>query len=176
MNKKEIRKELLNNRSNIKNRNEKELLINQELFNFVKNYRAIGVYASINDEVNIDQLINQLLKLNKVVVLPKVIGDVIEFYQIKSLSELNDEKSKYHIREPMDLDNNRVNKNMIDVIIVPGVGFDKKMNRLGYGKGYYDKYLSDYSGIKIGVCFIEQLIEQLPVDDNDIKMTSVIYK
>ena len=176
MNKKEIRKELLQNRSDIVNRNERELLINQELFNFVKDYNVIGVYASINDEVNIDRLINQLLKLNKVVVLPKVIDDVIEFYQINSLDELSAKKSKYHIREPMDLKNNRVDKNTIDVIVVPGVGFDKKMNRLGYGKGYYDKYLSDYNGIKVGVCFVEQFVEQLPVDDNDIKMTSVIYK
>lgn len=59
------------------------------------------------------------------------------------------------------------------IIIVPGLGFDKDLNRLGRGKGYYDRYLSD-EVIKIGVCFNEQVLEKIEVEKNDIKMNYII--
>ena len=62
----------------------------------------------------------------------------------------------------------------IDLIIVPGVSFDEELNRLGFGKGYYDKYLASKNIFKIGICFDNQVIKLLPVNDYDIKMDLVV--
>ncbi|HQG08910.1 MAG TPA: 5-formyltetrahydrofolate cyclo-ligase, partial [Dysgonamonadaceae bacterium] len=62
----------------------------------------------------------------------------------------------------------------IDLIIVPGVAFDRKLNRLGRGKGYYDRLLSQLKSPKIGICFDFQLLESIPVEDWDIKMDMIV--
>ncbi len=61
-----------------------------------------------------------------------------------------------------------------DVLLIPGLLFDRHMNRLGRGAGYYDRYLETFKGIKIGVCFEEQLVDELKVDKNDIKVDLII--
>lgn len=60
------------------------------------------------------------------------------------------------------------------MIIVPGVAFDNNNNRLGRGKAYYDKLLKESKSYKVGVCFDFQLIEEVPVDEYDIKMDLII--
>ena len=60
------------------------------------------------------------------------------------------------------------------VIIVPGLMFDKELNRLGYGKGYYDKYLKSKNIYKIGLCYSCNLIDSLEIEEHDIKMDLVI--
>jgi hypothetical protein len=62
----------------------------------------------------------------------------------------------------------------IDWIIVPGVAFDKKLNRLGRGKGYYDKLLVQTSATKIGICYELQLFDEIPAEPHDIKMDFII--
>ncbi len=54
------------------------------------------------------------------------------------------------------------------------VGFDERLNRIGYGKGFYDKYLSDYKGLKIGLAFSTQKYHHLPTDQYDIKMDIIV--
>lgn len=61
-----------------------------------------------------------------------------------------------------------------DVVLVPGLAFDKECNRLGRGRGYYDRYLSHYKGLKIGVFFERQLVEKVPTEENDIKLDLII--
>jgi 5-formyltetrahydrofolate cyclo-ligase len=61
-----------------------------------------------------------------------------------------------------------------EILIIPGLLFDKNFNRLGRGAGYYDRYLANFKGIKIGVCFEEQITDQLEVDDKDIKVDLII--
>jgi 5-formyltetrahydrofolate cyclo-ligase len=61
-----------------------------------------------------------------------------------------------------------------DVLIIPGLLFDKRLNRLGRGAGYYDRYLADFKGLKIGVCFDEQITDEVQVDENDIKVDLLI--
>ena len=77
----------------------------------------------------------------------------------------------FNILEPQ----NEVYEGDYDLIIVPGVAFDKDGNRIGRGKGYYDRFLSKHLDIKrIGICFDFQLIERVPTEDNDIKMHEII--
>ena len=64
--------------------------------------------------------------------------------------------------------------NKIDVILVPGVAFDRTLNRLGRGKGFYDKILSQTKACKIGICFAFQLLDRIPTEVHDVRMTQVI--
>jgi 5-formyltetrahydrofolate cyclo-ligase len=61
-----------------------------------------------------------------------------------------------------------------DIVIVPGLGFSKDGSRIGKGKGYYDRYLEKRDIIKIGICFHEQLVDEIPTDENDQKMDFII--
>ena len=65
-------------------------------------------------------------------------------------------------------------KNKIDLFLVPGVSFDVNGNRMGFGKGYYDRYLSNLDVYKIGICFEEQISESIPTDKYDVKMNEII--
>ena len=81
-------------------------------------------------------------------------------------------KSHYGILEPVNA--KIIDKNEIDMIIVPMVAFDAQRHRMGHGKGYYDRYLKDYQGMKIGVAFECQKFPQLDVYPHDIPMDLII--
>ena len=67
------------------------------------------------------------------------------------------------------------NKNVApEVLVIPGLGFDKRGNRLGRGKGYYDRYLSKNNVVKIGICFHEQLVDEIPIEEYDVLMDFII--
>ncbi len=61
-----------------------------------------------------------------------------------------------------------------DLLLVPGLGFSRKGERLGRGKGFYDKYLENFNGLKIGICTSEQILNEIPTEDHDIKMDGLI--
>ena len=82
------------------------------------------------------------------------------------------EKSSIGVLEPIG----DIFTGIIDLIIVPGLVFDKKLNRLGFGMGYYDKYLNSHNIYKIGLCFNEQIVDFVPVESHDIKMNMIITK
>lgn len=80
----------------------------------------------------------------------------------------------YHILEPNTDTAIKVEKNYISHIIVPCVGFDIDHNRLGYGGGYYDRYLENFKGKKIGVAFEKQKLDKVIIDDHDIKLDLIV--
>lgn len=168
--KNDIRKEYIYIRNHINNKKEKSKIITSKILSHPRfiNASTIGLYASLDDEVSTDSLINKSLELGKSVYLPKVVGDDILFYKINSLDELN--IGTFGVREPIE------NKSLsdFDLIIVPGVVFDSNNNRMGYGKGYYDRFLEGKNCYKIGICFKEQMIQNLCVEDYDIKMDEVV--
>lgn len=171
MDKKSLRKQYISIRQNASNKLEKSLIIKDKLISLLDKYDVIGVYASMDDEVSTDDLVVELLNKHKVVALPKIEDDHITYYQISSFNELKPQ-GKYQIREPIT---NNAFKSPLQAIIVPGICFDMKKNRLGFGRAYFDKYLSEHKNIyKIGVCFDEQVVEQLPIDKWDIKMDIVV--
>ncbi len=80
----------------------------------------------------------------------------------------------YGIEEPTEGKFNNLKD--IDLAIIPGVAFDRRGNRLGRGKGYYDRLLPFLVGTyKLGICFPYQLLESVPTEDFDIRMNEVIY-
>ena len=171
MDKKELRKKYIDVRHHIIDKDKKSLIIKDKLLSILDKYDSIGIYVSMDDEVSTGGIIEELLKSGKTILVPKVVDFNIHFYQIHSLNELSMSNSKYHIREPIS---NNIYKQPISAMIIPGIVFDASNNRLGFGGGYYDKYLATYSGYKIGICFKEQLIDKIHTDEWDIKMDIVI--
>ena len=170
--KKELRSFALASRKSVENKLEKELIITLKLLENekIKTSQNILIYMSTSNEVNTKYLIDKLLKLNKNIYIPKVIEHDIKFYKYN----LNDKlvTGKFNILEPTSTE--ELSKFNDSVIIVPGLMFDKLGNRLGYGGGYYDRFLENKSIYKIGICFKEFLIDNLPSNFHDIKMDLVI--
>ena len=171
----DIRKEYLKIRKNITNKKEKSLIIKDKVLSLLDNYHVIGVYASMDDEVSTDELIQELLNHSKVVVVPKIEGHVINFYQISSLNELKTTDNKFGIREPDSNIALKVKKDAIEAMIIPGIVFDTSLHRMGFGKGYFDKYLFNTNIYKIGICFDDQISNNIiPHHKYDVKMDVVV--
>lgn len=170
--KKTLRKEVLLKRKHILNKEEKDKIITRKLLDnfYIKNSKNILVYLAKSEEVNTFLFINSLFKLRKHVYAPKIEGKIMNFYEITSLDDLI--LGKFNILEPTSdkLFKNQENSCMI----VPGLLFDEDNNRLGYGGGYYDKYLYDNNIYKIGICYDFFKVEKLKVEKYDIKMNEVI--
>ena len=119
----------------------------------------VALYMPINNEIEV--------KLdNKVICYPKIIGNDIEFFIPESFT-----KGVFDILEP---NGEKLEKDDIDLIIVPLLFFDKFNNRVGYGKGYYDRYLSNYKGITVGVAYDFQEVEEIEVKPSDVKLNYII--
>lgn len=131
---------------------------------------TIMAYWSMDDEVFTHDFILKYYK-QKQIILPVVKGDTLVLKKFTGLSDL-EKGEAYGINEPKG-DVYEAIEN-IDMIIVPGVAFDNNNNRLGRGKAYYDKLLKESKSYKVGVCFDFQLIEEVPVDEYDIKMDLII--
>lgn len=180
-NKKELRKYMTEQRSSFskyKIEQKSKLIIDRikKLEVFTKS-KTILSYINTQNEVITAGFISECITLGKAVYLPAVLkeNNQMEFYRIFSL-DTDICPGCYGIFEPMKISNNRVQKNEIDIIIVPGVAFDLNKNRLGYGKGYYDRFLQKLAPkvVKIGLGFDFQIIENIPVESFDIRMDIII--
>ena len=167
--KEDIRRKMINIRKDISNKKEKSIIIMDKIItlDIYQKSSVIAIYNSMSSEVETSKLISISLK-NKIVLLPRIINNKIEFIRIDNNTKYNN--SSFGVSEPIG----NIYQGIIDLIIVPGVAFDSKGNRLGYGKAYYDKYLNNKDIYKIGVCFNEQVIDNLPIDKHDIKMNLII--
>lgn len=82
------------------------------------------------------------------------------------------EKGAYGILEPKTV--RKADENNIDVILVPGLAFDRNGGRMGFGKGYYDRLLESSKAVKIGLCYDFQILEKIPTESHDVPMNFVI--
>lgn len=186
--KSKLRKEALKIRDNITNRNIKSELISSHFLNseLFKNSIALSSYVSFKSEVDTSDIISKSLSLNKEIFTPKVISNnELKLYLIKSLSDL--EIGSFGILEPKESLTEYItteditaelNPKLFDLslILIPGLAFDLSGNRIGYGKGHYDRLLSKLSKtcIKIGLAFKEQIYPSIPTEELDIKMDYLI--
>lgn len=129
----------------------------------------ICIYNSMPDEVSTKEFINRWCGQKKFY-LPVIENDRIVLRQLKE--DTNFIKSKIGVYEPQG--ENFTDCEKLDLIIVPGVAFDRKGNRLGRGKGYYDGFLKQIKATKVGVCFDFQLKDDIPHDERDIKMDMIV--
>lgn len=132
--------------------------------------QTVMIYWSIAGEVFTHEFIRKW-SLNKRFILPSIEGDTMNLKRYTGDSNLI-AGDLYSIPEPEgalfeDTEG-------IDMVIVPGIAFDRNNNRMGRGKAYYDRFLRNLSIYKAGVCFSYQLFDQIPVYETDVKMDIVI--
>jgi 5-formyltetrahydrofolate cyclo-ligase len=135
-----------------------------------KDSKTILLYWSMNDEVYTHDFILKWYK-EKTILLPCVDGENLRLRIFEGIESMK-EGVMFSILEPigeefLDIDN-------IDLMIIPGVAFDKENNRLGRGKGFYDRLLSVSNSIKVGVCFEFQFFDKVPTEKFDVKMNYVV--
>lgn len=138
--------------------------------------KSLYCYVSYNQEVMTKPLITKALELGKKVAVPKVIGDDIEFFYIQSLEELG--KGYQGIEEPMgDVGELTKAEDEEALMILPGLAFDESCNRVGYGGGYYDRYLSkheEHHFKKLALAFDFQVVHSLEMEACDWKVDGIL--
>ena len=140
-----------------------------------KKAKVVMAFISIPGEVNTSYIIKNCFEQGKKVVVPKVKWKKEKMVAVELEGKDHPlESGKYGILEPVDSKTFPVED--IDLIIVPGLAFDEKLNRLGRGGGYYDKFLDqkECKALKCGVGYDLQVIEKLPHEKHDQKMDVII--
>ena len=178
MNKKELRKIIKDRKRQYSSSQLEELslsvlsrLTDQESFRKAK---IILMYYSLPDEVNTHTFIDEMTALGKTVLLPVVKDsekmEIREYSGRKDLTE-----GSFHIMEPIGKLFPPERYGEIEVGVIPGMSFDEKGNRLGRGKGYYDRFLKKVPTLfKIGTCFDFQKTDTVPTEETDIRMDCII--
>ncbi len=136
-----------------------------------KNIKEIGIYWSKKYEVDTEQIIDYCLKNNIKVFLPKIINKqemIFLEYKDKSDLILNTTSNVY---EPKQTKNPKTD---LKFIIVPMVGYDHQLNRIGYGGGYYDRFLENKNIYKIGIAYKVQKVDKVITDKYDVPMDLII--
>jgi 5-formyltetrahydrofolate cyclo-ligase len=132
----------------------------------------IASFANKPLEINLWPLNQKLCQENRLL-LPRKEGKNLVFYKVESLDYL--QPCEFGIKQPDPYICKKANLEEIGLILVPGLCFDKNLHRIGYGKGYFDQFLSSCPPgiIKWGVGFIEQQIEKIPLESHDIGLDAV---
>lgn len=170
----EVRKRILQEREAMpaELQREKSLKIqNQVLENACfKREEWIFLYMNYKAEVQTDLLLEECLRQGKKVVLPRVCGSEMDFYRVKDRKDV--QPGYFGILEPVTDKKIQINHGFM---VVPGVAFTKEGCRMGYGKGFYDRYLERFPGIyTCGLAYDCQIVKQLPVESHDKKLNECI--
>ena len=134
----------------------------------------LAVYLASDDEVNIDPYIGRMLRSGVEVVAPRWNGETYELARVKGLDEKNLRRGPMGIREPLDAE--IVQPKHVGAWIVPGLAFTKGGKRLGYGGGWYDRFLANAAKgvVKVGVAYSFQIADDLPSEPHDILLTDIV--
>ena len=158
-------------------RAKKSTIIKEKLFSLpeFKKAECIMFYASKDDEVDTSEMIDEALGMGKRVALPRCTSLQTVIPKVIGNRKADLEKSTYGICEPRECQKN-AKLEEIDIIVVPGIAFDRHNRRLGRGKGYYDKFLGGLprDSVSIGIAFDFQLVKNLPYDPYDVPVSKVI--
>ncbi|MBC8500897.1 MAG: 5-formyltetrahydrofolate cyclo-ligase [Nanoarchaeota archaeon] len=168
-----LRKEILVKRDSLskdlvasKSNRIKKILFDLEEF---VDSRKVHCYVSIDNEVQTHVLIKEISESKKVFI-PYVDGDEIKQTRFLGFNKLK--RGTFGILEPINPTQEDTNP---DIVIVPGIVFDESGHRIGYGKGYYDKFLEEnYDVLKIGLAFEFQILKGLPIDSHDVPVDIII--
>ena len=134
--------------------------------------KTIFCYVSTASEIDTMPLLKHALGSGKILAVPKCIDkSMMEAYEIRSLEEL--QPGKYGILEPISTCS-KVEPTEIDLCIAPCLACTKEGVRLGFGGGYYDRYLKKTDAIKMALCRGELLMEKIPIGRYDVKMDGVV--
>lgn len=155
-----------------------DMITQTELY---QNAKWILSYVSFNSEVDTKELLKRALKDGKKVYVPKIANERMNFFRLEDFGELS--MNSMGILEPdgdpaksfpydLHLSLDRAEE---CVFFVPGLAFDKDCNRIGFGKGYYDKYLARFhKKMTVGLAFSEQIVDQVPSNEKDVALDLVV--
>ena len=153
---------------------EKSMQIFEQLITVPEFKRAdrIYTYVSMDNEIDTIMLIDYSLSLEKRVFVPRVSGKDMEFYEISDISELN--PGYMGIYEP-DINGREPDYSRTGFMCMPGLAFDKSHNRIGYGGGFYDRYLSVENKLyKAALAYEAQLLESIPAQYGDVRPDMIV--
>ena len=179
-----LKQEIFKKRKSLSKREveEKSTAIKEKLFslNKFKDAKNILFYVSFNNEADTIVLIKELLKNKKEnkknIIVPYVEKNSL-ILQLSVLNNFNDlEPKTFGILEPKEDKIKKFDAKKVDLVLVPGIAFDKNGHRIGYGYGYYDRFLEklNKNTTKIGLCYDFQLIDKIPKEKHDIPMDIVV--
>ena len=136
--------------------------------------KNILCYVSFSTEVETIPFIKKyLLTKSKNILVPKMIGNKLRLFRINSFSDLA--PGNFNILEPVNgKEFDAAQLTWEDIILVPGLAFDIAHDRLGYGKGYFDRLLKDTKARKIAIAFELQILTKLPTENHDVKVDRII--
>jgi len=139
-----------------------------------KEANVVGITISRFPEVDTYHIIRKAWEAGKQVAVPKCLPSErkLAFRIITHFSQL--ESVYYGLSEPIESKTAKIEPNDIDLLIVPGLGFTREGCRLGFGGGYYDRFLPDYHGKTISLAFDLQLIPTIPVEEHDQPVQKII--
>lgn len=137
-----------------------------------KNAKQLMLYMPLGNETDTTHIINEAFRDGKKPIFPVTDEKSGEITPCYATEESEFVKGAFSVKEPCVMDVADVSK--IDVILVPGIGFDKKGTRIGFGKGCYDRLLKNTTAIKIGFCYDFQICEGIDAEEHDVKMDFLI--
>ncbi len=137
--------------------------------NVLKDVKVIGVYYPFKKEPNLQNILEYAWEHGIITLMPRVMPDKkMIFCPFTKDTILT--PNQYGIHESHE----SPHKGDIDVIFVPGLAFDQNGTRLGYGGGYYDRFLQDKNVYKVGVCYHDEFVQTLPRENHDIPMDAIL--
>lgn len=179
--KKELRRSMIRELAEIDDRqrqaiseNMQEVLFKSDIW---KGAKTIGIYLSFKTEWDTRNIVKRAFKEGKAVALPKTIPGPrrLDFYKIDNLSQTEKIKSgQFYIEEPILGEAVYLDKNDIDLLLVPGLVFSKDGYRIGFGGGYYDRFLTDFINRTVSLASEHQIKELLPIEDHDIPVDYIV--
>ena len=135
-----------------------------------RNARSIYGYLPFNQEVDTHALLSQALKDGKRVALPKTYGDEMRFIWVTDLHAV--QKAALGFPEPVA--DSPVADDPDALVLLPGLAFDLQGGRMGYGGGFYDRFLAGESHPTVALCYGFQLLPQIPLEEHDLRVTCII--
>ena len=146
-----------------------EMFVNTEVYRTAK---TLYGYLPYNQEVRTVPMLQQALRDGKKVAVPKIYGDTMRFLYLDDLSQV--EKNEMGIPEPVD--DTPVADDPTALVLMPGVAFTKKGDRMGYGGGFYDRFLAEEPNHPtLALCYDFQIVDSLPTEEFDIPVDTVLW-
>ncbi|MBP9717785.1 5-formyltetrahydrofolate cyclo-ligase [Candidatus Gracilibacteria bacterium] len=172
-----IRSQLKNSRKNLSINEKKTLdsLIFQRLITFAPFAQADSIFSYMPHDNEVDtRAVIEAHLLKKTFILPSVRGEELHLYKLNSLDELK--KGEFGIHEPAE-QGNQHDHHLLEVALVPGIAFDESGHRIGYGGGFFDRFLKKMENINcttIGLAYEFQIIDKVPIEPYDVPVHYII--
>ena len=136
--------------------------------------KTIHIFISKTDEPDTSPIIESAWESGKTVAVPCVVPESFELFhsQLKSFEDLS--SGALGVLEPSPEGRIAMNPESFDLVIIPGVAFDRQGGRLGYGKGYYDRFLEQTGAFRLALAFNFQVLEKVPTEKHDVPMNGIL--